>query len=371
MIPRLLIVAGIAGSISGVWLSIRDIYRDQHQREQEYLKFEELEASLKEEIIKGDKLEQLFSEAASNRHLSGGGGLLGDLLSGIGIVDLARAMDEPHRKIYPVESDAILSQRMDYSPQVPQQVGAFCATSIGLAVTGNPMPVGTPCRDHYGNSGMVVAAAGMTTFAQERPSSVDLILHRMQLANIAFNAPSVIAVDDPAQIELLLGIKQSVEELKNELEADITAKRLTGYIEVASIKASPTVMQAELEGSAFIIKSLTPKEQIISSETRTEWDWEVTPKRSGKNIIFLTVNARLPIDGGSAYRTVKTFKKEIAVESPPTRRRALKFIQDTWQWLWTALLIPFGSWMLKKREPSIKQNNNKINELLRKRRGNQ
>jgi hypothetical protein len=182
-------------------------------------------------------------------------------------------------------------------------------------------------------------------------SPVDLILHIMRWGNIAFNAPTSINLDETAHIQLLLGIKQTIEELKQDIKVEIEKKHLSGDIEVARIKVAPRIMQAHLEGYSFDIKSITPDEQLISSEVKTEWLWEVIPKVAGKNILYLTLNAKLPIDGSSAYRTISTFKKEIRVEV--TRLQQTKnFIKDNWQWLWTAIFFPIGAWLWSKRGSS-------------------
>lgn len=182
-------------------------------------------------------------------------------------------------------------------------------------------------------------------------SPVDLILHTMQLGNIAFNAPTSMDLDETVRIQLLLGIKQTIEELKQNIKVEIEKKHLFGDIEAARIKVAPLIMQAHLEGYSFDIKSITPDEQPISSEITTEWLWEVIPKSSGIGILSLTLNAKLPIEGNSTYRTIRTFKKEIRVEVTKLQQTE-NFIKDNWQWLWTAIFFPMGAWLWSKHGSS-------------------
>ena len=182
-------------------------------------------------------------------------------------------------------------------------------------------------------------------------SPVDLILHTMQLGNIAFNAPTSMDLDETVRIQLLLGIKQTIEELKQNIKVEIEKKHLFGDIEAARIKVAPLIMQAHLEGYSFDIKSITPDEQPISSEITTEWLWEVIPKSSGIGILSLTLNAKLPIEGNSTYRTIRRFKKEIRVEVTRLQQTE-NFIKDNWQWLWTAIFFPMGAWLWSKHGSS-------------------
>ncbi len=182
-------------------------------------------------------------------------------------------------------------------------------------------------------------------------SPVDLILQTMKWGNIAFNAPTSMKFDETPRIKLLLGIKQTIEELKQDIKVEIEKKHLSGDIDVARIKVAPLIMQALLEGSSFEIKPITPNEQPISSEVTTEWQWEIIPKSAGENILNLTLNAKLPIDGNSTYRTIRTFRKEIRVDVTGLEQTK-NFIKDNWQWLWTAIFVPVGAFLWKKRDQS-------------------
>ena len=46
------------------------------------------------------------------------------------------------------------------------------------------------------------------------PYPVDKALREMELANVAFNAPSIINIDDATKIELKLSLSDTIEQLK-------------------------------------------------------------------------------------------------------------------------------------------------------------
>jgi len=326
-------------------------------KDQEEARFLSRDTNLKHDKVVADIVELLLTEAAKELERGTRVGGINSHQKRLNLFDS------------PLDEDEVYSMPPNIEDPRPmrQKVGRFCATSISLVDLGILMPVGSSCMDLYGNIGSVVVAKNTAKFVESKTSSVDVIAHRLQLGNIAFNAPQSIPVDENATIELLLGINQTIEELKRELEIEVTANHLSGFIDVGQIRVSPTIMQAKLEGSSFTIKPLTPEEQIVSQDSRTEWDWEVIPKQAGKNTIYLTINAKLPIEGSPAYKTMRTFKKEITVDST-LPKQALSFGKENWQWLWTALLVPLGTWMLNTNYKPKDENPNKFKEILKKRR---
>jgi hypothetical protein len=75
---------------------------------------------------------------------------------------------------------------------------------------------------------------------------IDRILESMGWGNIAFNAPSSMNLRDLAQIQLLLSLEQSVEELRDMVTA-------AGEKEGARIRVS-NWMEARLSGLSFQIQ---------------------------------------------------------------------------------------------------------------------
>lgn len=178
----------------------------------------------------------------------------------------------------------------------------------------------------------------VTVVTKERLGNMaDDVLARMSKANIAFNAPEKIEIGMNSQVQLLMSVEDEIAEL----EAQITEP---GVVVSARVSVSQT-MRATLKGTGFTITAVTDEEQIIPTTERSEWLWNVMPTSGGTQKLQLTLTAVLDVDGKQAKRTIKTFQKEIEVEVPYSFLLS-EFVSNNWQWLWSALLVPVGGWIL-------------------------
>ncbi len=175
---------------------------------------------------------------------------------------------------------------------------------------------------------------------KEIPSSVDKALREMELANIVFNTPSILNIDDASQVDLVLSLGDTIEQLK---ELISEAGKKYG----ATIKVSNR-MEARLSGYSFQITAITPEIQAVSKEQPTNWKWEIQPKKEGLHNLHLTLTALLDVDGHNTPRSIRTFDKEIEVTVTVSQKAKL-FFTSNWQWLWAAILVPFVGWYWKKR----------------------
>lgn len=163
----------------------------------------------------------------------------------------------------------------------------------------------------------------------------------MSSANIAFNAPQTLNLSDTTQIQLLLSLKKSVEELKREVTS-------AGSVEGASVKVANR-MEARLSGPNFQITAITDEEQAIGANDTVEWKWEIKPLATGRQNLHLTLTAIFKVDGAITRRSIRTFDNTIQVEVTG-RQMVLDFIKKNWQWLWAAVLVPLGGWLWKRRK---------------------
>ncbi len=182
--------------------------------------------------------------------------------------------------------------------------------------------------------------ASQTKVGNERIRANDEVLRSLESANIAFNAPDSLNIEDTARIQLLLSLQKSAAELKSQIEG-------TGKVESAAIRVSDR-MEAELSGSSFEITAITPKEQAVATEGEVEWNWEVKPKAAGRHQLHLTLTAILSIQGKDTRRTIRTFDKIIEIEVTSTQK-IVGFFEKAWQWLWAAILVPIVGWLWRKR----------------------
>ncbi|MGP8305625.1 hypothetical protein [Vibrio sp. YIC-376] len=171
---------------------------------------------------------------------------------------------------------------------------------------------------------------------------VEKELKSMLDAVVVYNVPEApINIHSSYQIQLILDLNSTVEELKQEITEQ-------GEIEDAEVKVS-RIMEATLSGDKFSITSITPDIQIISESVQTEWRWEIHPKAEGRHNLHLTLVAMLDIDGRTTPRSIKTFDRSIEVEVTG-KQKMVAFISSNWQWLWATILVPVAGWIWRQRK---------------------
>jgi len=189
--------------------------------------------------------------------------------------------------------------------------------------------------------------------AQKLLDAVDKILEELKSANLAFNTPEHARVGKTLIVEAKLSTHLAQNELKNRIEEP-------GKLESASLKVSNRMAATLSNAAAFDISPAGPQEQWISDKEETTWIWQVSPKVSGDQTLFLSFDAIISIDEKDNKRHINTFKKRINVEVdwPETFGEWLELIkkygENLW-WIWAMLVIPIGggTWRwIKRKDPS-------------------
>jgi hypothetical protein len=223
--------------------------------------------------------------------------------------------------------------------------GGVATAAVVVGVASRPEaapPSATATTPHPTTGGGIVTAPppkpseGHGSFSR----AIDKVLRDLPLANAAFNAPTTMHLNEPTVIQLLLSGQRPIRELKEKITA-------LGEKEGATIKASDS-MEAHLTGAGFTIEPVTPAVQLVSGEGVTEWIWEVEPTQAGKRRLHLTLSAIIDLRGKESTYTVRTFERTLNIRVT-LRERLTGFAEDNWQWLWSALLIPIGAWLLQRR----------------------
>ena len=101
------------------------------------------------------------------------------------------------------------------------------------------------------------------------------------------------------------------------------------------------------ESGAFQVTSLSDEEQTVAGKEYAEWDWNVTPLRSGDHWLHLRVVAPLNIPGwGEKAYDFPAIDRSIEVQVD--RWYASKnFLRNYWQWIVGTLLLPLLAWGYK------------------------
>ncbi len=184
---------------------------------------------------------------------------------------------------------------------------------------------------------------------------VDLILMLMETANIAFNPPKRLNIDDKHELNLILSFKDTIEQLKEIISYNEDIAE--GYSIKATNRMEANLMCYEEE---FAILNVTPEVQAVSKEKLTEWKWIISPKKAGKYTLYLSIYALIEVNGRETPRSIKTFKKEIKVTVTGFQRITV-FLCNNWKWLWSFILIPLGGWLWKRK----KHNNEKTTQTTK------
>jgi hypothetical protein len=188
----------------------------------------------------------------------------------------------------------------------------------------------------------------ITTAPVSKPITVDEALASLRAANVAFNTPDQARVGKQFVVEAKLSTHLRREELSVLIEEP-------GKREVETLKVSDRMAATLSGGSAFDVSPSGPKEQWISDQEPTEWDWQVSPKSVGEQVLILSFDAVISLNDKEDRRTINTFKRRIRVDVawPQTAGEWLEFIKKTGEnvsWIWATLLIPIGGglWALIK-----------------------
>ncbi len=186
-----------------------------------------------------------------------------------------------------------------------------------------------------------------TVIPQASEKEMDDFMDQLDEANIAFNTPLTLNINDVAEIELLLDLKKSIRALSTMIVEP-------GTVEGATVQVSKT-MQAELKSSGFTIVAITPITQAVSQKETTRWKWEIKPLHKGNNNLHLSLTAIVDVgDGEPTQRSIRTFEKNIEVKVRAVQSVGT-FMENNWQWLWTTLLVPLLGYFWNKRKREQQQ----------------
>ena len=113
-------------------------------------------------------------------------------------------------------------------------------------------------------------------------------------------------VGETGEIQALLSVSIAGEQLMAELTA--AGKRESDTLLVSDH------MQATLAGGgAFDVSPSGPQSQWVSQSETTRWHWDVTPKLTGPQVLTLTLDAILTINGDKDTRNITTLTRQIDV----------------------------------------------------------
>lgn len=196
------------------------------------------------------------------------------------------------------------------TPPAPPPVAAPVTTALAprpppaSQAAQNPTPSAADIVKQLGPGGE--AKRGIRPTDISDPSQVDAALRNLASGTVAFTAPAKMAVSRAGEVRVLLSARKQVEELLAQLHTG--GQSGGGSIMIADR------MQATLTGDEFSISPDGPQVQAISKEADNTWQWVVSPKSAGDDVLVLRLDAVLKVDGTDTPRFLTTFEKHIAVD---------------------------------------------------------
>jgi len=171
---------------------------------------------------------------------------------------------------------------------------------------------------------------------------------------IAYSVPEEMKVAKTYSIKVRIS-KNSTSQTKAHLilgSSDaINNPSLPSVATIEDVKVSGE-MSAELraDAGAFDIKALSTKIQNIDNESYTEWEWVVTPKKSGDSPLKLIIRVK------DLNKDIVVFNKNIKIKKNVTVAVG-GFFQKYWQWFMTTIIIPIFIyfWNRKKKKRNKKE----------------
>lgn len=167
-------------------------------------------------------------------------------------------------------------------------------------------------------------------------------------SKIAFNPPAEMREQKTETIQARI----SFEDIGAALGSGMSG---SGRVREEALKVSE-VMKVTLtgDGDAFLIQRIGDEEQVVVGKPYAQWEWRVTPLKSGDQRLTLTATATIFLEGrGEKPIYHKTLEKPIIV-SVDRWYTAKQFVANNWQWLWAVVVVPAATllWRLRKRKRS-------------------
>jgi hypothetical protein len=191
----------------------------------------------------------------------------------------------------------------------------------------------TPLYQDTMNTPPIGTTPTTTTTTTLDPQSLvkyeQLVKEELRQGHVVYNPPRRMRLGQTKQIEVRL-TRQFTSSAATSLSGG--GPPLVEEVPIA------TRMKAELTGEAFRIEAHgNPAVQRIGREGYRSWIWSLTPTKSGKQYLNLTIYALLPEEGSEEPLDHRVFSRTIEVDVSP--------VQSVMSWLginWDKVLAALG-----------------------------
>jgi hypothetical protein len=155
---------------------------------------------------------------------------------------------------------------------------------------------------------------------------------------IVFNPPEEMIVDSRERVEVGISWNITNETLTQGLKGP-------GEQQIAEGITVSQYMKVVLEGKNFETKIQGGEEaKTVEPGKPTIWTFWVTPKKSGRQTLILTVFITYIVEGLPMHTDVKVYEYDVSVKVNPPYT-VMKFLMGNWQWMAGTILIPIVLWL--------------------------
>jgi hypothetical protein len=153
----------------------------------------------------------------------------------------------------------------------------------------------------------------------------------------------------PVEVRIRRDVADRLTESLREQLKDLPP-RAVGEPDYASIKVGDEMEVHLLDSEgAFKITSLSnPRQTLAIDGEAAIWQWDVIPMKPGNPKLTLSVTAFLTAPGVNRTTSIPVLDRRIEIEAT-FLYETKQFAASNWQWILTAILIPLGTQLVRKR----------------------
>lgn len=168
---------------------------------------------------------------------------------------------------------------------------------------------------------------------------------------IAYTVPDTMVVGKNYVVKIRISKEENKQVLIiGDRQVAINDEDVHSTITIESIRVEP-VMSANLTSNhdAFDIRPKSTEVQNIEDHGYTEWEWGITPLKSGMNSLKLVVKVRIINEHGSSFKDIVVFDRKIKTKAN-VGYTTQTFFEKYWQWFMTTIIIPIFLWWRKRKK---------------------
>ena len=244
--------------------------------------------------------------------------------------------DDPFGLEDPTSNRPSAAPPVDYDPMCPPSPSMLPSAS---------QPSGPRASEPIAFEALIGDLDDLTTVSPHTPPAPPAAAAKLKtssastgIGSILWTMPDRMQVSKRERVEVRLGDASVVE---TQLHIGIKGR---GLPQIDRVKIG-RLMRVTLVGDAkdFTIQSLSTIDQYIQEAEVAQWDFDVTPLRSGSRTLRILVSIRVKVEGKDEVIDLPSYEREVHIGVAPLHTAA-GFISRNWQWAAGSIVIPLAIW---------------------------